>query len=1091
MSSKKFKFVSPGVFLNEIDNSQLPGEAPAVGPIVIGRASQGPALQPVRLESMAEFIETFGSPIAGGTGTDVWREGNGLLAPSYAAFAAQAYLRNSGPINFVRLLGVQDSAAVANSGEAGYGTNQQAYAVIVAKSGSSAGATTLNGSVAAIFYTQGSHPTISIRATGSIHGRTHLTTASYDGVFVNSTSGTGTPEFKIQIAKNEPIAATATFTFSDKPNEDTVLTLSDFEGTSVTFVVDDDANSAVAGTKITQIAENGGGAPGTAIALDALINASALKITSLRDGNKLTLTQDSLTAAGNTTITSTLTGGALSVAVPAAFTGGVTLDGNTIAFNFNRSSDKFIRKVFNTNPTLTNTNTAGDATQNYWLGESFETHVNTNILTTDSTDVKDYAVSIAKLRGNSISSVASDFRIPSQEARTGWFFSQQISQVAAERNTYDPTNMQKLFKFHGLGYGESLQRRFKVSIQDIKAASENAANSYGSFTVVIRDIRDTDEVPMIVERFANCNLNPQSSNYIAKKIGDTFSQYDSGKKRNRVYGNYPNVSRYVRVEVNQDVDQGSLDPSLLPYGFYGPETRKTLTTKTVAATSAANTAWNTGGTDTGLHPGIVWLTLRSGSALDKADTFTPQYANVTVQYPELALRLSASDGALSDSTDAYFGVRTTRAASSTRFDEGIIDHLRVLPSSLTAEQFNSGNPAATTVTAPSFYFSLDDIVRITAGDEKGGVYYLSGSRKDGKSITAASGSWRGVLSAGYDRFTAPFYGGHDGVNIAEQDPFNNRVLGDATSNTAKKNYAIASVERAIDLVTDPEVIECNLMTIPGLTKASLTKKIIDTCEARGDALAVIDLPDVYTPPSEQGDLTFTGRVGSLSSVVSTFEQRGINSSYGCTYYPWVMIYDEINDKNIWVPPSVTALGIFANTEKRAAVWFAPAGFNRGGLTEGSAGLPVLNVSEKLTSSDRDDLYEANINPIASFPAEGIVVFGQKTLQVTPSALDRINVRRLMIFVKKEISRIANNLLFDQNVQTTWLRFVSEVKPFLESVKLGFGLSDFAVVLDSSTTTPDLVDRNIMYAKIFLKPARAIEFIAIDFVITNTGAAFED
>jgi phage tail sheath protein FI len=161
------------------------------------------------------------------------------------------------------------------------------------------------------------------------------------------------------------------------------------------------------------------------------------------------------------------------------------------------------------------------------------------------------------------------------------------------------------------------------------------------------------------------------------------------------------------------------------------------------------------------------------------------------------------------------------------------------------------------------------------------------------------------------------------------------------------------------------------------------------------------------------------------------------------------------------------------------------------LTAFSAGIPIVNVKQKLTSQDRDDLYEVNINPIASFPAEGIVIFGQKTLQTTQSALDRVNVRRLMIYVKKEISRMAANLLFDQNVQVTWDRFTGKVVPFLNGIMTRLGLSDFKVILDDTTTTPDLIDRNILYAKIFLKPARAIEFIAIDFVITSTGASFED
>jgi len=185
------------------------------------------------------------------------------------------------------------------------------------------------------------------------------------------------------------------------------------------------------------------------------------------------------------------------------------------------------------------------------------------------------------------------------------------------------------------------------------------------------------------------------------------------------------------------------------------------------------------------------------------------------------------------------------------------------------------------------------------------------------------------------------------------------------------------------------------------------------------------------------------------------------------------------------------MGTFASSERKSELWFAPAGFNRGGLTEGSAGLPVIGVRERLTSADRDKLYLQNINPIASFPSEGIVIFGQKTLQLDRSALDRINVRRLMIFLKKEVSRLSTRVLFDQNVQSTWNRFKSMVEPFLASVKSRFGIVEYRLILDETTTTPDLIDQNVMYAKILLKPARAIEFIAIDFVIANTGASFDD
>ena len=194
-------------------------------------------------------------------------------------------------------------------------------------------------------------------------------------------------------------------------------------------------------------------------------------------------------------------------------------------------------------------------------------------------------------------------------------------------------------------------------------------------------------------------------------------------------------------------------------------------------------------------------------------------------------------------------------------------------------------------------------------------------------------------------------------------------------------------------------------------------------------------------------------------------------------------------KVINVPPSVVAVGAMSYTDKVQAPWFAPAGFNRGGLSTGNAGVNVVNVIKKLSQADRDKLYPVNINPIASFPNEGIVIFGQKTLQATPSALDRINVRRLMLYIKRGINLISKRVLFEPNVENTWNNFKDQADPFLADVKARFGLTDYKLILDNTTTTPDLIDQNIMYAKIFLKPARAIEYIAIDFFITKTGANF--
>ena len=287
------------------------------------------------------------------------------------------------------------------------------------------------------------------------------------------------------------------------------------------------------------------------------------------------------------------------------------------------------------------------------------------------------------------------------------------------------------------------------------------------------------------------------------------------------------------------------------------------------------------------------------------------------------------------------------------------------------------------------------------------------------------------------------------------------------------------------------MVEGNLMAMPGIVNVELTNRLVSVCEERGDVLGVIDIPHAFTPDTENTSTNNENR-GDVDEAASALKDREINSSYGCCYYPWVQISDSLDASMVWVPPSVAALGAMAYSEAVKEVWFAPAGFGRGGLTATNAGgVNVVGVNQQLSSKQRDTLYEVGINPIASFPAEGIVIFGQKTLQSVPSALDRINVRRLLIFLKKEVSRIAATTLFEQNVESTWNGFKSEVNTLLSSVKTRLGLTDYRVVLDESTTTPDLIDRNILYAKVFLKPARAIEFIALDFFITRSGASFED
>jgi hypothetical protein len=531
--------------------------------------------------------------------------------------------------------------------------------------------------------------------------------------------------------------------------------------------------------------------------------------------------------------------------------------------------------------------------------------------------------------------------------------------------------------------------------------------------------------------------------------------------------------------MNSTIEQGGLSRELLPFGFFGHPRYKAVT-------------FNSGTADIG------------GALADLVQIDAPgadyQSLTASILFPSMKMRVSASDAGVLQDTQTFFGVvpNVGSGAPVTRLNGDHSDIARAKPDPL--DSFD----ADTTNTEAAFVFSLDDLVISGASSTGRVVYWQSGSRVAGESFTSlesgstvwatgaavtasADKSYKDLLAAGYDKFTLPLFGGSDGLDIREREPFRNTLT---DGKTAIGNYAINSLYRAIDSIREPEILNMNLLILPGITNRAVTKHAIDTCEGRGDAMAIIDVEGGYQPAAE-GSSAESERLGSVSTTITKIEQRNLNTSYACAYYPWVKVLDTESGQPLWMPPSVVALGTMASSQENSEIWFAPAGFNRGGLSLGSSGLSVVGVREKLSAKQRDSLYERNINPIASFPSEGIVIFGQKTLQAIPSALDRINVRRLVIFLKKQISTIAAGLLFEPNVEDTWNRFRRPATALLESVKTGNGIADYKLVLDSTTTTAEEIDRNMMYAKLFIKPVYAIEFIGIDFVITNTGASFED
>jgi len=327
---------------------------------------------------------------------------------------------------------------------------------------------------------------------------------------------------------------------------------------------------------------------------------------------------------------------------------------------------------------------------------------------------------------------------------------------------------------------------------------------------------------------------------------------------------------------------------------------------------------------------------------------------------------------------------------------------------------------------------------------------------------------------GQRKFVIPFQDGFDGSNPATDIKSGTDIVGDNTQGfDLSSASATGSVvfKRAINAISNPDEYDINLLALPGVIHSihsSVTNHAIDKIESRADAFFIMD-----------------GSHYSASIQTAINDVQTLDSNYVATYYPWVKVIDEVKNKPTWVPPSVVLPGVYAQNDRIGQEWFAPAGLNRGGLSE------VTEAKTRLTNLERDDLYENRINPIATFPGQGVVVFGQKTLQGKPSALDRVNVRRLLINLRKFIASSSRFLVFEQNTAALRNRFLNIVNPYMEQVQANAGLSAFRIVMDDSNNTPDVVDRNQLVGQIFIQPTRTAEFIVLDFVVQPTGAAFDD
>jgi hypothetical protein len=602
-----------------------------------------------------------------------------------------------------------------------------------------------------------------------------------------------------------------------------------------------------------------------------------------------------------------------------------------------------------------------------------------------------------------------------------------------------------LFKFYTIADGNSANTEVKISIADISFANQ-------TFTVLVRDYFDTDSQPTVLEKFTNCSMDPSQNSFIAKKIGTLDGEYQLN-------------SRYIMVEMNEDAPVESL-----PCGFEGFSFREYAGAK--SPFPIFKTKYD--------FPGEVIYNPPFGLPTGGDNTTTTGGDNIRRTY----LGMSNFWGYDTDFFD-YVGKRNPSSPCDLEGAEWSYKtrgyHMDSRASGLTI------GSAFSTSGTPRFF--VGDAPFSSEPTNETSPYYRLFSRKFTLFVQGGFDGWdiyREYRTNG-DRYVLGRTGFLNGACATDRYPtatgwgaFKQISIGDGTRSYANTDYYAYLL--GIRTFENPEAVNINVFVTPGIdyvNNSDLVGDAVDMIEnERADSLYITTTPDynLFVPTTTNGDNLIYPQ-----EAVDNLETAGIDSNYTATYYPWVLTRDTVNNTQIYIPATAEVTRNLALTDNIAFPWFAAAGYTRGIVNS-------IKARKKLTQEDRDTLYLGRINPIATFSDVGTVIWGNKTLQIRESALDRINVRRLLLQARKLISAVSVRLLFDQNDEQVRQDFLNAVNPILDSIRRDRGLYDFRVTVSSDTAD---LDRNQLTGKIYIKPTRSLEFIDITFYITPTGASFEN
>ena len=1054
-------FVSPGVYTSETDLSFVAQSVGVTTLGLVGETQKGPAFEPIFITNFDEFQTFFG-------GTIPTKFINTQIPKYEAAYIAKAYLQQSNQLFVTRILGLSGY-------DAGPSWSLQAIANV---DGTTVG---INTGVASVPFT--------VTFTGYTSGTTLSFGTGLPAIISNSLStqytlndgSTSTYNadlfgFMIDISGDTTISATTVNVYGSIPTADYDVLDGIYTNLENVFGCD---NLSLDNADLTA----GTNDPWYYATFDVTTNNSYsgnswyYDVTNFVTGASGfftgTITGESYTYSGtaytewNNLILATVRSRGISVYTASehgpqyqvtgltdlnlictgAYSGisqspfatfqlsGVTYEGDTFTFDtsFDSTNANYITKVLG----ITNFSKPRQEVPIY-VEESYLGMLN-------------YGYNKGYVRGIKCDMIAlPEARDKASTTSIAWFLDQyQTPKTPFFVSELRGNKVYNLFRFVAISDGNTANTEVKVSIANISFNN-------GTFDVLVRNFFDTDANPVVYEKYTNCTMDPSQNSFVAKKIGSSD-------------GEYPLNSAYLMVELS---DEYPVDA--LPCGFYGLEERVYESATNPSPFPIIKTQY--------YFPGETIYDPPFGTSAGGANIVTSSGDIVRRTYLGISSQFGIDTDLLQykgkKNPVANWDIATTSEPWNYQTKGFHMDSGATVVT-ISNSQVTSGTPAFDCGVA-----SFDS--EPTSQDSP---YYFIYSRK----------------------FTCVFQGGFDGWDIyrefrTNQDRFALGASGYLQGSTPTQRYPTASGDGTFKRIVvenntqdfantdyyayllgqltfnNPESTNINVFATPGIdyvNNSNLCELAIGMVEnERADAVYIVTSPDynMYTP-----DGTSQYEIIYPQEAVDNLDNTGIDSSYTATYYPWILERDTVNNTQIYIPPTGQVCRNLALTDNISFPWFASAGYTRGLVNSVKARL-------KLTQEDRDTLYQGRINPIATFSDVGTVIWGNKTLQIRDTALNRLNVRRLLLQARKLISAVAVRLLFEQNDEIVRQQFLDSVNPILDAIRRDRGLYDFRVTVSS---TPEDLDRNTLTGKIYLKPTKALEFIDIEFLITPTGASFEN